>query len=269
MLKQLFVVILLTTLSACGGGSDGTSDTNSGGNTGSGNNSGAGTGGNTGSGNNSGAGTGGNTGTGNETGDSVRINNLRANLKYKIKYTAYSNGVASPAPDAVVEVLAVSDTSLTTTLDFENSNKLLTQTVHYTIDGDYRNETMTYVEETNTAGGVVLTQTSYFDPYRRFPHGRVRKNQQWIDTFNGQDDLILNGVQQPQRNNSVTELKKILGVNVSKTVEAGEFNTYIFSVEGGSTKQIYWIDQETSVEVYTEAYSSGKLYYKGELVEIN
>ena len=101
------------------------------------------------------------------------------------------------------------------------------------------------------------------------PYGRVSKNQQWIDTYNDRTDTIVNGVQQPQQNDTVTITNTILDVNVSKTVEAGEFKTYILIVEGESTKSVYWMDLETSVPVYNEIYLSGVLIGVGELAELN
>lgn len=57
-----------------------------------------------------------------------------------------------------------------------------------------------------------------------------------------------------------------------KTVEAGEFSTFIrireFTVNGQTRKSRFWIDIETGQEVYSESYEDGKLISTIELIEL-
>jgi len=65
----------------------------------------------------------------------------------------------------------------------------------------------------------------------------------------------------------------IEGVNILKTVEAGEFDTYIWtrksSTNGVSRNVKYWVDIKTGWEVYMESYKNGKLFSTMELIEFN
>lgn len=53
-----------------------------------------------------------------------------------------------------------------------------------------------------------------------------------------------------------------------KTVEAGEFSTFISVRETTTYKSRFWIDIETGQEVYSEYYEDGKLITTIELIEL-
>lgn len=120
---------------------------------------------------------------------------------------------------------------------------------------------------TKVIDGIKITE---FDPHSsRRPVNKVCAGSTWEDTFTAKN--YVNGNEIPNPSEKSTEKSKIEGINIAKTVEAGEFNTYILLVERRYKESIIldktWIDMETGIPVLHEIYNSGKLIVSLELVD--
>jgi len=257
MLKQLFSLLVMTTLVACGGGGAELGvDTTSGGDSNSG----------------GGAALGGDSNTG---GDSfgglnhcVSINRPSSNLKYTLEETEYSDGLVISEDTKTFDVLAFGDATSTVKITtLENENILTTRSEFYFAD-NYQHTTFSFNERKNRIGETILTQAIYFDPYSRFPDGEVCENQPWEDNYIDRRDTIVDGLQEPEQRSTVKIQATIEGINILKTVEAGEFNTYIVKLRNDDTEHFYWIDIESGVEVYSEVRGVGVLVSTSELIDL-
>ena len=120
-------------------------------------------------------------------------------------------------------------------------------------------------------GEVKGKETSTFDPYfYRLPSGKACKGQSWKDTYKYITKRTVPEEKEYERAGNKTST--IEDINILKTVEAGEFSTYIRireeTINGKTKKGKFWIDEETGIAVYTESYEDNKLFSTIELIEL-
>jgi len=119
-------------------------------------------------------------------------------------------------------------------------------------------------------GEVKGKETSTFDPYfYRLPSGKACKGQSWKDTYKYITKRTVPEEKEYERAGNKTST--IEDINILKTVEAGEFSTYIhireYTTDGETHKTKTWVDVETGMGVYFESYRDNKLFSTQELIE--
>jgi len=127
------------------------------------------------------------------------------------------------------------------------------------------------IEMKTLDGEVILKSTETHDSnYARLPSGKVCKGQSWDNSYKTITKITIPEKKKHEHTTNGTDT--IEDINILKTIEAGEFSTYIrvreWTTEGKPRKSKSWVDAETGVSVYGELYMDNKLFSTHELIEL-
>lgn len=139
----------------------------------------------------------------------------------------------------------------------------------YEIKNNYSYDTETNL--TTIMQGMETKVNTSSNPHGiRVPYGKVCKGQSWVDAFTSNIVTYPGGKESNQTFNYIWGIEDI---NVKKTVEAGDFSTYIIASytdkEKKKIKLKQWIDMKSGIQVYSETYRNGQVERIFELIEFD
>ena len=139
----------------------------------------------------------------------------------------------------------------------------------YEIKNNYSYDTETNL--TTIMQGMETKVNTSSNPHGiRVPYGKVCKGQSWVDVFTSN---IVTYPGEKESNQTFNSIWGIEDINVEKTVEAGEFSTYIkvqyADKEKKKIKLKEWVDMKSGLNVYSETYRNGQVERIHELIEFD
>jgi len=120
-------------------------------------------------------------------------------------------------------------------------------------------------------GEILSEETLSYEPYIRIPAGKVCKGQSWLESYKWtQRNTYTNGRKSTSTDKTAKYTILIKDVGVLKTVEAGEFSTYVMYFEDNITHSTatIWRDVETGMVVQHDFSVNGVFLGTDELIEI-
>ena len=166
------------------------------------------------------------------------------------------------------------ESSINSYKGYQTSRGITTYFDHkFYVKNNYQHTTKSEFKRMLANGEVMDKSIFSFDPYFiREASGKACKGQSWIDSYKELIKITDSTGKESTLKKKGKSIATIEDINILKTVEAGEFSTFIsireFTVNGQTRKSRFWIDIETGQEVYSESYEDGKLISTIELIEL-